>query len=39
VFGLGAPGDGYRESQTASAELVVREPFALRVDIRALVKN
>lgn len=39
VFGLGAPGDGYRESQTASAELVVREPFALRVDIAALVKN
>jgi Uma2 family endonuclease len=39
VFGLGAPGDGYRESRTASAELVVREPFALRVDIAALVKT
>ena len=39
VFGLGAPGDGYLESQTASGELVVRQPFALRVDIEALVQN
>ena len=37
VFGLGAPGDGYRESQTATGELVVTEPFPLRVDISALV--
>jgi Uma2 family endonuclease len=39
VFGLGAPGDGYLESQTVSGELVVRQPFALRVDIEALVQN
>ncbi|MDN5861674.1 MAG: Uma2 family endonuclease [Pseudonocardia sp.] len=37
VFGLGAPGDGYRESQTATGELVVAEPFPLRIDIDALV--
>lgn len=37
VFGLGAPGDGYRESQTATGELQVAEPFPLRVDIDALV--
>ena len=37
VFGLGAPGDGYRESQTATGELVVSEPFPLRIDIDALV--
>ena len=37
VFGLGAPGDGYEESQTATGELVVREPFPLRIDIDALV--
>ena len=37
VFGLGAPGDGYRESQTATGGLVVAEPFPLRVDIDALV--
>jgi Uma2 family endonuclease len=36
VFGLGAPGDGYLESQTVSGELVVREPFPLRVDVAAL---
>ena len=39
VFGLGAPGDGYLESQTASGELVVRQPFALRVDIEALFRT
>lgn len=37
VFGFGAPGDGYVESQTATGELVVSEPFDLRVDIAALV--
>ncbi|MGI5125700.1 Uma2 family endonuclease [Pseudonocardia sp. CA-107938] len=37
VFGLGAPGDGYRESQTATGELAVSEPFPLRIDIDALV--
>lgn len=37
VFGLGAPGDGYVESQTATGELVVSEPFRLRVDIPALL--
>lgn len=37
VFGLGAPGDGYRESQTATGELQVAKPFPLRVDIDALV--
>lgn len=36
VFGLGAPGDGYAESQTASHELVVEEPFPLRIDVEAL---
>jgi Uma2 family endonuclease len=36
VFGLGAPGDGYVESQTASGVLVVEEPFPLRVDVAAL---
>lgn len=36
VYGTGAPGDGYAESQTASEELVVTEPFDLRVDIAAL---
>jgi hypothetical protein len=30
-------GDGYRESQPATGELVVVEPFPLRVDIDALV--
>jgi hypothetical protein len=38
-FGLGAPGDGYEESQTATHELVVVEPFPLRIDIDALVKR
>jgi Uma2 family endonuclease len=37
VFGLGAPGDGYEESQTATRELVVVEPFPIRVDIDTLV--
>jgi Uma2 family endonuclease len=37
VYGLGAPGDGYVESQTATGELVVQEPFSMRVDIRSLV--
>jgi len=37
VFGLGAPGDGYRESQTATGELIITEPFPLRIDIDALV--
>lgn len=37
VFGLGAPGDGYRESQTATGELEVAAPFPLRIDIDALV--
>jgi Uma2 family endonuclease len=36
-FGLGAPGDGYEESQAATGELVVREPFPLHIDIDALV--
>jgi Uma2 family endonuclease len=39
VFGLGAPGDGYRESQTATGELVVTEPFPLRIGIDALVSR
>jgi Uma2 family endonuclease len=37
VFGLGAPGDGYAESQTVSGELVVMEPFEMRIDVDALV--
>ncbi|TQM15200.1 Uma2 family endonuclease [Pseudonocardia kunmingensis] len=37
VYGLGAPGDGYVESQTAVGELVVPEPFGMRIDIAALV--
>lgn len=37
VFGLGAPGDGYMESPTAARELVVAEPFPLRIDIDGLV--
>jgi Uma2 family endonuclease len=37
TFGLGAPGDGYVESQTATRELIVTEPFPLRIDIDALV--
>jgi Uma2 family endonuclease len=37
VYGLGAPDDGYVESQTATGELVVHEPFDLRIDIGALI--
>ena len=37
VYGLGAPGDGYVENPTATGELVVQEPFAMRIDIAALV--
>jgi Uma2 family endonuclease len=37
VYGLGAPDDGYVESQTATGELIVQEPFELRIDIDALV--
>ena len=37
VLGLGAPGGGYVESQTTSGELVVAEPFDLRIDVDALV--
>ncbi|SHK58576.1 hypothetical protein SAMN05443637_108153 [Pseudonocardia thermophila] len=37
VFGLGAPGDSYRESRTATHELVVTELLPLRIDIDALV--
>lgn len=37
VSGFGAPGDGYVESQTATGQLVVTEPFDMRIDIDALV--
>jgi Uma2 family endonuclease len=37
VYGLGAPDDGYVESQTATGVLVVQEPFEMRIDIEALV--
>jgi Uma2 family endonuclease len=37
VFALGAPGDGYVESQTVSGELVVAEPFEMRIDVGALI--
>jgi Uma2 family endonuclease len=37
VFTLGAPGDGYVESQTASGMLVVAEPFPMRIDVDALI--
>ena len=39
VYGLGAPDDGYVESQTATGELVVVEPFEMRIDIGALVEQ
>jgi Uma2 family endonuclease len=39
VYGLGAPDDGYVESQTATGELVVLEPFEMRIDIGALVER
>lgn len=37
VYGLGAPGDGYVESQTAAGVLIVQEPFEMRIDIDALI--
>jgi Uma2 family endonuclease len=37
VFALGAPADGYVESQTASRTLVVTEPFEMRIDVDALI--
>ncbi|OZM77596.1 hypothetical protein [Pseudonocardia sp. MH-G8] len=37
VYEPGAPGDGYVESRTVAGELVVQEPFAMRIDIAALV--
>jgi Putative restriction endonuclease len=37
AFALRVPGDGYGESQTARGELIVSEPFEMRIDIRALV--
>ena len=37
VYGIGAPGDGYVESQTAEHVLVLDAPFPLRIDIDALV--
>jgi Uma2 family endonuclease len=37
VYGLGAPDDGYVESQTATGELVVQQPFEMRIDIGALI--
>ena len=37
VFGFGAPGDGYVESQGFTGELVVAEPFPLVIDVPALV--
>jgi Uma2 family endonuclease len=37
VYGLGAPDDGYVESQTATGELIVQAPFPMRIDIRSLV--
>jgi Uma2 family endonuclease len=38
VFGLGAPGDGYVESQRGvTGELVVAEPFPLRIHAARLV--
>ncbi|MHA6617371.1 Uma2 family endonuclease [Pseudonocardia sp. DLS-67] len=39
VYGLGAPGDGYVESQTATGVLTVHEPFPMRIDIRSLVNR
>jgi Uma2 family endonuclease len=37
VYGLGAPDDGYVESQTATGMLIIQQPFEMRIDIRALV--
>jgi hypothetical protein len=39
VYGLGAPDDGYVESQTATGQLVVLEPFEMRIDVGALVER
>jgi Uma2 family endonuclease len=39
VYGLGSPDDGYVENQTATGELVVLEPFEMRIDIGALVER
>jgi Uma2 family endonuclease len=39
VYGLGSPDNGYVESQTATGELVVLEPFEMRIDIVALVER
>ena len=40
VFGLGAPGDGYAESQRGvTGELVVEAPFRLEIDIAALAEQ
>ena len=39
VYGLGAPDDGYVESQTATGELLVVEPFEMQIDIGALVER
>lgn len=36
AFTLAAPGGGYVESQTASGELVVAEPFEMRIEIDGL---
>jgi Uma2 family endonuclease len=37
IYGLGAPGDGYAESQTATGVLIVQEPFDMRIDLEALL--
>lgn len=37
VFHLGAPHDGYIEAPATTGELVTTVPFALRIDIPALV--
>ena len=39
AFALRVPGDGYVASRTASGELVVTEPFEMRIDIGALVER
>lgn len=39
VYGLGAPGDGYVESQRATGELVTTVPFPLRIDVAGLVER
>ena len=37
AFAHVAPGDGYVESQTAAGELVVSEPFEMRIDVGGLI--